>query len=726
MENDTVQLHPQNHIPAADAAADAHPLHNPIAIPQPEQPEQQQRASPDLPYHAIRHGRNVRNCIFVSWEDAQVQVLDYDKAEYSSFASIEDALEYIRHSGHSGHSGHSRHTNHRGDDVGSEVLVTDQTAATAATTIPIGDVDNGQTVLDATSETVVLQSNNGALLEAMNDQNQNHESSAMNTQPNSSQDQTFDEVDDEVDDNELDDEDEEEDDDNLPIAILKSTFSSTASSAAAPQTVAATSTSTSTSATHANKRKHDNDNLDIIHTATTRKRIRLPRETETIQIDGRTVHKRRPSKNWMAMFRKLQAYRNKHGSFQIGFTNNNNGGDDHDDEDHLALKRWISDQKHQYKCYKTGKKHYSSQMKRKLLQTIGFDFEFHPFDEKIEQLKQYKLQHGKDAPIPKNHPELGSWMEAQKRQLFFYNKGKDSKLSQDQVQKLKEVGVDVKKVSKPDIRPRQETSEHVKKWDEMFQTMEEYKKVHGHCQVPKSDGINQLLYKWVCQQRLEYKKLKNDQGNKMTASRLQKLNDLGFNFNPRSAYLKWDDRMKQLQEFKDKHGHLRVPVSDPDIGEFVARQRVEYAKLMDGKSCNITQQRVNDLTQLGFVFQVGKRRVNEVKVVRKTWDERFHELMEYKETHGHCLVPQSCSLGEWVHKQRKMYKMLKNGKSCSLTTERALKLADVGFVFDASGYRRGRKVVEETINVVPMPVAQMPTVPDPYHEHMANLNMTNM
>ena len=482
----------------------------------------------------------------------------------------------------------------------------------------------------------------------------------------------------------------------------------------------------------------------------------------------------------MAMYHRLQTYRQKTGSFYIHPS----------DKENLNLKRWISEQKHQHKCFKLGKAHFSSQMKRKLLMDIGLlgnasihihhhngngngkngggggsngmvivpgssihtdpstaSFEFHSFEERIEQLKTYKKQNG-DVDIPVDDPLLGQWMETQRRQLILYNKGKESKLDAEKVSQLKSVGVDVINVDKPHIRPRQETSASMQKWNNMFEALNQFQNRNGHCQVAKSDGENQQLYKWVCQQRLEYKKLRNNRGNKMTASRLQKLNDIGFVFTPRAAYLRWEERMEQLKEYKQKHGHLRVPVIDPDIGEFVARQRVEYAKFVEGKPSNMNQERVDDLTNLGFVFQVGKRRISEVKIVRKTWEERFEELLQYKDMYGHTLVPQNNSaLGEWVHKQRKMYKLLKSGKPCSLTTERALKLADINFVFDASGYRRGRKTMEEPINVVPMPVVAqgqsqgqgqgqgpsqgqlqapvpvpvpVPTVPDPY-EHIATM-----
>ena len=40
-------------------------------------------------------------------------------------------------------------------------------------------------------------------------------------------------------------------------------------------------------------------------------------------------------------------------------------------------------------------------------------------------------------------------------------------------------------------------------------------------------------------------------------------------------------------------------------------------------------------------------------------------------------------LGYWVHAQRNQYRLLKQGKKSPMTHEKALRLADIGFVFDA-------------------------------------------
>ena len=67
---------------------------------------------------------------------------------------------------------------------------------------------------------------------------------------------------------------------------------------------------------------------------------------------------------------------------------------------------------------------------------------------------------------------------------------------------------------------------------------------------------------------------------------------------------------------------------------------------------------------------------------RKTWEERFEDLLQYKEEHGTTRVPQSYpGLGNWVHSQRVGYHLMKKGRETHLTAEKAVKLAEAGFAF---------------------------------------------
>jgi hypothetical protein len=81
------------------------------------------------------------------------------------------------------------------------------------------------------------------------------------------------------------------------------------------------------------------------------------------------------------------------------------------------------------------------------------------------------------------------------------------------------------------------------------------------------------------------------------------------------------------------------------------------------------------------------------KPLRLSWKDRVHQLIEYREKHGHTLIPKRYSenpaLGNWVNKQRQLYrKYLANEKPCSLTSERIDVLNDIGFCWDAEAHRR--------------------------------------
>jgi hypothetical protein len=55
-------------------------------------------------------------------------------------------------------------------------------------------------------------------------------------------------------------------------------------------------------------------------------------------------------------------------------------------------------------------------------------------------------------------------------------------------------------------------------------------------------------------------------------------------------------------------------------------------------------------------------------------------------------VPQnSGQLGAWVHSQRVHYKKYKNGQKSQMTAEKALRLTEIGFCFNASDRYRGNK-----------------------------------
>jgi len=98
----------------------------------------------------------------------------------------------------------------------------------------------------------------------------------------------------------------------------------------------------------------------------------------------------------------------------------------------------------------------------------------------------------------------------------------------------------------------------------------------------------------------------------------------------------WEDRYFELQAFKREKGHCRVPArykANPKLGRWVMTQRRQFTLLMQGYPNTLTPERINRLEGIGFTWCIRPEPV-------KTWNSKFQELMEYKNTYGNCNVPQ--------------------------------------------------------------------------------------
>lgn len=90
---------------------------------------------------------------------------------------------------------------------------------------------------------------------------------------------------------------------------------------------------------------------------------------------------------------------------------------------------------------------------------------------------------------------------------------------------------------------------------------------------------------------------------------------------------------------------------------------------------------------LGSCRRLPSASIHEATRSTGTWVDRLHELEEYREKHGSTMVPkrypENPSLGNWVNKQRVMYRRYcANEKPCSLTAEKVEVLNQVGFCWD--------------------------------------------
>ena len=141
----------------------------------------------------------------------------------------------------------------------------------------------------------------------------------------------------------------------------------------------------------------------------------------------------------------------------------------------------------------------------------------------------------------------------------------------------------------------------------------------------------------------------------------------------------WNLRYKELVEFQREHKHCFVPLKNfknPSLSHWVKRQRYQYRMKKNGKRSTLDAEREAALDKLGFVWDSHSA----------TWEERWNELREFRDLHGHANVPKTYKakpqLAIWVKGQRRQFKLfIQNDKRSAMTMERIEKLLHLGFVF---------------------------------------------
>jgi hypothetical protein len=68
----------------------------------------------------------------------------------------------------------------------------------------------------------------------------------------------------------------------------------------------------------------------------------------------------------------------------------------------------------------------------------------------------------------------------------------------------------------------------VSAWEDRLSELADYRKIHGHCNVPKNNSENTKLGKWVAYQRYQYRMQQEGKPSAMTLPRIQGLERIGF------------------------------------------------------------------------------------------------------------------------------------------------------------------------------------------------------
>lgn len=331
--------------------------------------------------------------------------------------------------------------------------------------------------------------------------------------------------------------------------------------------------------------------------------------------------------NWDERFGELLTYKQAYGNCNVPAKWSQNR--------YLAV--WVA----------TQRKHYGegrlTPERTKRLELLGFNLT--PFssrwDERFAALSAYKIKHG-DCNVPfesKEIPELVTWCSTQR---FNYV---NNQLLPDRIERLEQIGFVWRPIDAA--------------WEEMFAALAVYKQTYGNCNVPKKWKPNPKLATWCVHQRTDY------QRNKLSAVRIQRLEELGFEWVPQDVA--WEGMFDALTSYKAAHGNCNVPREWPDnpkLGKWCAHQRTAYQK---GKLPADRFQRLD-----GMVFAW-----NSLDAV---WEDMFTALSTYRQTCGDCNVTRGWKdnpqLANWCQRQRNLYKNKK------LLPDRLKRLEDIGFAWD--------------------------------------------
>ena len=207
-------------------------------------------------------------------------------------------------------------------------------------------------------------------------------------------------------------------------------------------------------------------------------------------------------------------------------------------------------------------------------------------------------------------------------------------------------------------------------WDGMMGALADFKRRHGHCDVPRGFPDNPQLGLWLAELR------RKKRTGRLDRQRIKQLERSGVTWEPWQQ--RWDEMCAALDDYKRQHGNCGVPAQwpeNPRLGRWVCWVRnLRKADKLD-PDC------IQRLDALGFIWDQHAAR----------WESMYCALVKFQKTHGHCMVStlSKTRLGVWVKVQRAAKRQNK------LSEERVRRLESLGFTWEMQPWE-GRRLHEKT------------------------------
>ncbi|KAL7460742.1 hypothetical protein ACHAXS_001187 [Conticribra weissflogii] len=215
-------------------------------------------------------------------------------------------------------------------------------------------------------------------------------------------------------------------------------------------------------------------------------------------------------RHWERKLDLLKAYKEKNGDCDVPVTDETLGG-------------WVNDQRRMYMEKRSDP---LSKSRMEKLDAIGFEWEPTMWDKRLEELMEFRKEKG-HCDVPIDYPGLGIWVINQRFNL--------NEMSKERVDALDSLGF----IWNHNRKRRSDEA-----WNKQYNKLLEFIKANGHPNVPTTAGHSKLS-KWVGKQREEYKKFINKQSSQLSKKRIDKLNEVGFQWSLQQwTVIPWEERFE--------------------------------------------------------------------------------------------------------------------------------------------------------------------------------------
>lgn len=177
-------------------------------------------------------------------------------------------------------------------------------------------------------------------------------------------------------------------------------------------------------------------------------------------------------------------------------------------------------------------------------------------------------------------------------------------------------------------------------WKIMYLKLKEYYEVNGHSNCPEREDVK--LSKWITRQRACYANAQLEKPNPSAGIikpyQYDLLNRIEFCWNPREQ--QFVQNVAALKAFQREHGHANVPLKYENVhlANFVQKWRREYRLFQEGRPSNMTEDRLQVLSEAGFSWRDPSRTRRRSDTHHESWDGFISQLRGFKLKYGHFMV----------------------------------------------------------------------------------------